>query len=172
MYSDGDGQVTAGTCLLESRMLISPNNYPTLPLWWETRIRSSSGSHLSPSSTISIGLCDCFIPIKENDSYTGRNESECEPIKCLPLFRVLWAKGVQAPSTGGSMSQSKEEGHGMDMVAGDVHSAGSSGHRAHMGPEAVSPTSSPGEQGVWEADLHFSWALGETMTWEPLLILT
>lgn len=94
--------------------------------------------------------------MKENDSYSGRNESECDPIKCPPLFSVLWAKRLQATSTGGSMSESKEEGNGMDMVAGDVHSAGSSGHRVHMGPEAVSPTSFPGEQGVRETDLHFS----------------
>lgn len=32
MYSDGDGPAIAGTCLLYSRMLISPNDYPTLPL--------------------------------------------------------------------------------------------------------------------------------------------
>lgn len=80
------------------------------------RTRPSSGSHLSPSSTISIGLCDCFIPMKENDSYSGRNESECDPIKCPPLFSVLWAKRLQATSTGGSMSESKEEGNGMEMA--------------------------------------------------------
>lgn len=82
MYIDGDLPAITETPLV-SNLLITHHDYPILSLKWETKIRWQSGPQLPQSSTISTGLCECFSPNKENDSYSGNNVLEWDPTKRL-----------------------------------------------------------------------------------------